>query len=265
LGLRFIATLLTLPLAAHVLFVMPSSFHVTEGERILVGLHNGDLFPDSEGSLALERFRDVTVHTGRLQYNVTNLRVDGGRVVGDARIPAKGTLVIGARTLPKFVALDSEAFEVYLKSEGMAQVIQLRQERGESGKPGRELHSKYLKALVRAGSGAGDHAYAKPVGFAIEFVPEEDPYSMKVGDTMPVRLLWKGKPASGVLVEAARAGASGPAEGYSVGRTDSEGRVHVPLSAAGKWRLHAVAIERCGDERQADWESFWASLTFEMR
>ena len=261
--MAFIA-LLSLPLAAHVLFVMPSSFHVTDGERITVGLHNGDQFPDSETAPALERLRDVTVHTGKLQYNVTNIRVDGNRAVGDARIPAKGTLVIGARTVPNFIELAPEAFEKYLREEGLGDVIELRKQRGESSKPGRELYSKYVKALVHAGSGE-DASALKPVGFSIELITEKDPYSLRVGDRLPVRLLWKGKPASGVLIEAARAGSSGPAESYAVGRTDSDGRVYVTLSAAGKWRLHAVVMERCTDERKADWESFWTSLTFEMR
>jgi uncharacterized GH25 family protein len=206
--IALVGSLVGLPLAAHVLFVMPSSFHVSNGERITIGLHNGDAFPESESPPSLDRLRDVTIHTVKLQYNVTNLRVDGSRAVGDARIPAKGTLVIAARTIPNFIELPADAFEKYLKEEGMAQVIEWRKERGESAKPGRELYSKYVKSLVRSGS--GDDTFSKPVGFTIEFLPEKDPYSAKVGDRIPVRLLWKGKPAAGLMVEAAHDnGASG--------------------------------------------------------
>ena len=250
-------------LMAHQLFVMPSTFYVSNGERITVGLHNGDSFPDSEGAPSLERLRDVTLHTAKLQYNVTNLRVDGNRVIGEARIPVKGTLVIAARTIPNFIELPADAFEKYLKDEGMPQVVEWRKQNGESAKAGRELYSKYVKALVRAGS--GDETYAKPLGFTIELVAEKDPYSLKVGEQLPVRLLWRGKPAAGVMVESARAGASGPAESQMVGRTDADGRVQLFLSAPGKWRLNAITIERCADSQKADWESFWASLTFEIR
>ena len=261
--IRASLALCALPLVAHQLFIMPSSFYVSNGERITVGLHNGDSFPDSEGPPSLERLRDVTVHTAKLQYNVTNLRVDGNRVVGDARIPAKGTLVISARTVPNFIELPAEAFEKYLKEEGMSQVVEWRKQNGETANAGRELYSKYVKALVRSGS--GDESYAKPVGLAIELVPEKDPYSLKVGERMPVRLLWRGKPAAGVMVESARSGANGPAESQAVGRTGADGRVQVFLSAAGKWRLNAIAIERHADRDKADWETFWASLTFEIR
>ncbi len=232
---RGCVALLSIPLTAQVLSVMPSSFHVSDGERIDVGFH-------SESSLALDRLRDATIHTGKLQYNVTNLRMVGDHVSGDARMPAKGTLVITARTLPNVV--DRE----------------LRSQPGESAKPGRELASQYAKALVR--SGIGDATYAKPVGFVIELVPENDPFSLKVGDRLPMRLFWKGKPAHGLMVMATHPGS---AESYAVGLTDSEGRVYVTLNASGKWRLHAIAMERCADEQKADWESYWASLTFEIR
>ncbi len=49
------------------------------------------------------------------------------------------------------------------------------------------------------------------------------------------------------------------------GRTKSEGRVSINVDRAGKWRLHAIKMERCAEPQVADWESYWASLTFEIR
>jgi uncharacterized GH25 family protein len=257
--------LLSLPAMAHQLFLMPSSFHVSPGERITVALHNGDSFPDSEGPPALQRLRDVALHAGGLQYNVTNIRVDDKRAIGDARIPAKGSLILTARTIPNFIELKAEAFEKYLKGEGMSQIIEWRKERGESEKPGREIYSKYVKAILRSG-GNGDDGFGKVVGFAVELIPEKDPYALKAGESMPVRLLWRGKPASGIMVEAAIAPSAGggPAESRQIGRTDAAGRVSIHLNKAGKWRVHAIAMERCQDPAKADWESFWATLTFDL-
>ena len=50
-----------------------------------------------------------------------------------------------------------------------------------------------------------------------------------------------------------------------VGRTDGMGRVHVPVKATGPYRLHAIVMERCAEPQAADWESFWASLTFAIQ
>jgi hypothetical protein len=40
------------------------------------------------------------------------------------------------------------------------------------------------------------------------------------------------------------------------------GRILIPVKG-GKWRLHAIQMERASDS-EADWESFWATLTFEI-
>ena len=46
-------------------------------------------------------------------------------------------------------------------------------------------------------------------------------------------------------------------------RTNADGRVLVPLDRPGEWLVKAVhIIETPADDTVADWESFWASLTF---
>ena len=58
---------------------------------------------------------------------------------------------------------------------------------------------------------------------------------------------------------------AGTAKFEIVGRTDAKGRVRVPIKAIGAQKLHALVMERCVEPKVADWESFWASLTFEIQ
>jgi uncharacterized GH25 family protein len=102
------------------------------------------------------------------------------------------------------------------------------------------------------------------VGFTIEIVPEADPYELKPGDLLPLRVLFRGKPAADLQIESSLAGPSGT-KTIVVGRTGSDGRLNVPIAGAGRWRLHTIKMERCDEISVADWESFWASLTFEVR
>ena len=46
-------------------------------------------------------------------------------------------------------------------------------------------------------------------------------------------------------------------------RTDSQGRVSFPLQRAGMWLIKAVHMMAAPAGSGADWESIWASLTFE--
>ena len=141
-------------------------------------------------------------------------------------------------------------------------MIKWREEHRELNKEGRELYSKYAKSIVLAG--ASDGFFSHEIGFPIEIIPERDPYAAKAGESLPVRVNLRGNPAAGQEVEAAWAG-SRESRTTIVGRTDSTGRISVRLERPGLWRLHTLKMGRCSEPAVADWESLWASLTFEIR
>lgn len=103
------------------------------------------------------------------------------------------------------------------------------------------------KALVLSGEKT-DEAFQRRVGHVLEIVPEVNPYSVKVGGAVPVAVLLHGKGVGGVVVRGGRDAAM-----REVGRTDDAGRVVVPLTGAGKWRVSATD------------RGLSATLTFEVR
>jgi uncharacterized GH25 family protein len=48
-------------------------------------------------------------------------------------------------------------------------------------------------------------------------------------------------------------------------RTDNDGRVRFQLRRGGMWLVKAVHMVPAPAGANAEWASFWASLTFEMR
>lgn len=122
--------------------------------------------------------------------------------------------------------------------------------------------------LLFAGAVGASHASAKSLvlcgkssavsqrlaGLPLEIVPERDPYSAKSGDALPVRVLLHGKPLSNCPVALARLD-SGKLEFRSVGKTDANGHVAVPLNAPGPWVIEAAGSTSAG---------FSTSLTFEV-
>ncbi|MBX9603810.1 MAG: DUF4198 domain-containing protein [Bryobacteraceae bacterium] len=249
------AILLVLPVSAfaHDLYLMPGSFQVKPGERIAIALHVGDSFPESEGPMDPARIRDARLSDGT---PIGDFAIVGKITLGYAKPMNQGSLSASLSSAPRFLQLAPAKFEEYLREEGLDQVIAWRRENGETLRPGRELYSKFAKTLLVSGSPSAE--FARPAGLLFEFVPEADPAGLKPGDRLPVRLLFRGSPAAGVQVQVANQ------SGKTViaGRTGDDGRIAIPLSRSGHWRLHAVAMERAGNKQQADWESFWASLTF---
>jgi hypothetical protein len=78
-------------------------------------------------------------------------------------------------------------------------------------------------------------------------------------------VLYEGKPYAGGYLCATHAGHSKEHDAYAwCGRLDSEGRAAVPIRSPG-WQIVRITrmIPRSGDPK-AQWESFWAALTFEI-
>lgn len=250
-------------LAAHDLYLRPDTFQPRPGATLRVEYHNGDAFPASHVPVKLERLRDMQLRHGAghaLPFD--NLRIEGVATVADVNVPVGGgAFWLTSRTVPNFIQLEAAQFEEYLKHEGLEEIVRWRHAHGEAAKPGREMYSKYVKALGRAGDGAGFST--QPLGLAIEIVPLADPYALQPGQTLRVQVLWDGKPAAGLAIEMANA-YDGKVTKKAAGRTGADGQLEIPLSGAGLWKLHAIGMRRGKNPREADWESFWASLTFEL-
>jgi len=84
---------------------------------------------------------------------------------------------------------------------------------------------------------------------------------MQPGATLPVQILHEGKPLANVLVVAMNAEA--PMNKIKA-RSDKSGRASLSLDRAGYWLVKAVHMRPAPAASGADWESLWASLTFEL-
>jgi uncharacterized GH25 family protein len=164
-------------------------------------------------------------------------------------------------TSPNSIEMKPAAFEGYLKEEGLTKVIRARQEAGVPDKPGREQYSKFAKAYVSGKTGR--EVALKPAGLTIEFVPSIDPATVKPGGKLPVVLLFRGQPlADAQVLRSTPGGTDG--EHRVVGRTDANGRIEVPIVKSGAHRLHSIQMAANQGRAAFDWESFWASMTFEV-
>ena len=241
------AVLIASPVLAHDFWIAPSAFTPGVGEPVTlnlwVGEHlGGETLPRNEA--LIEWFSAIR---GGIQAPV--LGFDGSDPAGFLRPEAAGGVVIAYRSLRSAVELPAEKFQAYLALEGLPPVT-----------PGREVFSRCAKTLLAVG-GRGGPTITKPVGLTLELVPESDPYTLAPGARLTVRLLYQGKPLAGALVMALDAT---DAQSPQQIRSDAEGRASFTLPRAGAWLIKAVHMIRAPRDAGADWESFWASLTFSL-
>jgi uncharacterized GH25 family protein len=255
--LTAIAALGSMTLQAHDMWIEPMTFSPQAGEIVGLRLRVGqDLLGDPlPRSAALINQFVVEDKEGRKPV----VGREGGNPAGFIRVAAPGLMVVGYRSNPSEVELTAEKFNQYLSEEGLDNVAALRKQRNQTGAGVHELFARCAKSLVLSGApaiGGGD----RTLGFTLELTAEKNPYAIRTGEELPVRLSYENRPLGGALVMAMNR--ANPSEKIKI-RTDKDGRARFHLTPGGMWLIKAVHMIPAPAGSHADWMSFWASLTFE--
>lgn len=245
---------------AHDLWLVPSESSLP-GDRCQIRANSGMDFPDSEHAPDPDKFsrRFLFAPDGSEgQLEARGKDGNSGLLQWDAAEP--GIYVLAVQTEPKLITLEADDFNHYLVADGLPHIYQLRRKEGSLNKSARERYSKSPKALLQVGSaGAGDPC--RIVGLPLEIVPCRDPFSLAVGDTLRVCVLFRDQPLAD-----ANLGWDLPHDGEAPSgtvRTDSRGEALVPISRLGLMTIRLTHMTR-PKENEFEWESFWTTLTFRI-
>ncbi len=244
------------PLFAHEFWIEPSAFTTQPGQRIELRLRVGESLPGDPVSLSPARVRQFIVQDA-VERKPVEMRVDRDPT-GVVAVARTGLQVVGYFSQPTAIELPAEKFNNYLKEEGLDSIIALRQRRNQTASSGKEQYLRCAKSLLL--SGMADESADRRLGLPLEFMVERNPYTLATGQALPVRLLFRDEPVSGALVTAINS--IDPSEKQST-RTDRDGRVNFHLRAGGMWLVSAVHMIEAPKGSDAEWISYWASLTFE--
>jgi uncharacterized GH25 family protein len=107
-----------------------------------------------------------------------------------------------------------------------------------------------------------DDSYKKIVAQPLEIVPLKNPYALGKEDGLPVKILFNGKPLPNVVVRTWHKTPKTETQQGSL-RTNAQGIATTPALAPGEWMISLVRMVPTSDKTKADYQSYWASLTFE--
>lgn len=240
---------------AHDFWIEPSTFHPPPGGTVAVGLRVGQDFigdPVPRASAYIASFA--------VRQNGTDKDVGGADRIDPAgflRADGSATAIISYASTGADIELPPDEFEDYLRLYGLDDIVASRAKRGESKKPGRERFYRCAKALLTGASPSA--AVTRPLGLTYEIVPDEDPTTRL--QPFRGRILYDGKPLADALVVALLHGE--PAV-HLQAQSDAKGAITLPLPRAGIWLIKSVHMVRAGFFASEDWDSYWASLTFEI-
>jgi uncharacterized GH25 family protein len=241
---------------AHDFWIEPGSFRPAPNVRVPVRLFVGQHFKGESVPYLLELFERYTLISVRGEKSIQATL--GDDPAGSIVLTEPGLATIVYRGTIASVRFDTEQeFNAYLNMEGLEHIVQ----RYGTGKPPiREHYSRGAKALLSLGTPEPMQT-DKRLGLPLELIAEKNPYVSGAAKDLPVRLLYQGKPLADATIIAFNKAAP---ETKTRLRTDRDGRVRLRLDQPGVWLVTSVHMWPAPKGSSAQWESIWASLTFEV-
>lgn len=256
-------------------WIVPNAFRVNVGDEVVIRGQTSSRFPTSRSAVAVERVATAKRISETGEVAISGLSVQERSLFIRDRPAQAGQYVIAVSLHPRSVRESANGFRAYLDAEGATAARQRVEREGLlAGKDSvTRRYAKYAKTLVQVGAG-GASAFARPAGHVIEFVPLRDPRSLQVGDTLQLRLLFRGSPLSGIPVHAdvvdldadRDAPSSAMHANHEIAATvgtfapDAQGIVRVPMTRRGMWSIRTMHVTQATSGSGADWDTHWGTI-----
>ena len=265
--MRQILTLIALffLLSSHELFLKSDTYFLKQDSQAELFLFNGT-FDSSQNVITRDRIINPKIIGPDYTFNpITDNYYDNGEVTYlNFKTGNAGTYVAGISTKPRAIELSGEDFTNYLVHEGLIEVIKDRKSKGVSGEVANEKYSKHVKAILQVDKTKTDH-FATELGYPIEFIPLKNPYKLSIGDEMSFKLLYLGEPLGNKTVHVSSRRSTAVKEGLETSlKTNNKGEVSFTIENEGHWYIATIHMLE-SDEENFDYESNWATLTFEVK
>jgi len=192
------------------------------------------------------------------------LRLGQAAQDGDFRLKTPGTYVLVLQTDDRAQThLPSIRFNDYLRVEGLTPALEQRARLHRMDADGSERYSRCAKSIVQVGTSTArsqQSQVSKPIGLPLEIVPEANPYGMPRAATLPVRVIYAGRPLAGALVKLTNL--SNDASPLEAHLTDHDGRASFTMPNSGSWLLNVIWTKALPNSDETDFETIFSSLSF---
>ncbi|MEM8581138.1 MAG: DUF4198 domain-containing protein [Pseudomonadota bacterium] len=255
------ASLATLgaPLSAHEFWISPERYQIAPGEAILAELRVGENLSGAGypfiPSLAERHF---ILQNGKVIDPGSGL---GDRPAIDTLLETPGLAILVHETADSSLTYsDWEKFRAFTEHKDFTWALEAHTARGLPETGFRESYRRYGKSLIAVGDGKGADTN---IGLLTELVALRNPYTSPLPEGLPVQVFAYGAPRSDAQVELFARSPEGEVT-VTQHRTDSDGKVTLPLVPGTEYLVDAVLLEERTANKEGDpvWHSLWASLSF---
>lgn len=264
LGFLALISIAATPIVAHDLYLKLDSYFIAINERVTIKILNGS-FMSSEGAVRFERLADLSVVSpGGVRSKPPESQFTKDEKTSYLNLEPRetGNYVVGLSTMSREIDLDGKAFNEYLEEDGIPDILADRRKNNELEKSVRERYSKHVKALFQVADKQTDN-YKQVLGYPVEIVPRNNPYKLRKGDSFEFLCLKDGKPLVNQYVMTGLDDGTNLRLGENL-RTNRKGIGKVRITGPGKWYVKFIQMSKL-DDPKLNYESKWATFTFEIR
>ena len=274
-GLAALALVVTAgALFAHDFWIVPDAFQVTPGGTIEIRGQTSVKFPTSQAAVTPARVAEARLVGANSDERLTDLTTRGKSLLIRHRPTTAGQRIVAVALTPLSARTTPERLQRYIALEGAPELAERYAREGAYPKSDSvtQMSAKFAKTLVEVGRD-GPRAFDKTVGHALELVPVNDPSLLHAGDTLVVRLVYRGQPvpgahlhagaaAHGVTATSDSAQAAVPApEGISA-ETGADGTARIVLGEHGLWNVRTLHAAPTAEAGAGTWEVYFATFVF---
>lgn len=222
-----------------------------------VGLHmsTSTSFPEFETGPRSSHVAKCAWRVGERQGTLTSFVEQDSSLSVQGRVNTDGVAVVFVEFLPAEIDLDPESVTEYMDEINAPESVRRAWKDAGPDAKFHETYTKHAKTFLRIGEGGDATSCLGPVGFAIDFLPNRDPTSLKVGDTLTIKVIRGGDELEGYAVNAV----CGANQKKTVQRTSDAGMVALKIDSPGRWLVCGTELRRNAD---GTWESDFTTLTF---
>lgn len=254
--LTLFASTIIFELIAHEFWLQPQHFFYQPGEKAIISIRvgenfNGEPWGNSGLLVAVSQHMQPSGISADLSKAYSNKEGDSISVT----LNEAGTHLITLQTKNKFIQLKSAEFAAYLKEDGLQLASDYRIKNRELDKDGKEFYQRSVKTILQVGNPLFN-ACLKKTGLPLDIVPTIHPYTNPEENTYTI--YFQGKPLAGALV---KSWVKGKETKMTEQLSNAKGQVRFPQSMQ-PTMISCVQMVRLPEGQEADWQSYWASLTF---
>lgn len=258
--------------SAHDFWIIPNAFVVAPGSKLEVLGQTSVKFPTTVSAVTPDRIADARLIAANGEERIVGLSVAGKSLALTHRPSAAGQRIVAVSLVTRTSRTVLASLKRYIGLEGSPELAERYERDGAfKGTDSVTQHTtKYAKTVVEIGS-AGPRAYTKAAGHALEFVPVTDPSLLKQGDTLTIRLLFRGQPLGGAHFHAGAAPEAALRDSTALRSdwkdhslvTDEKGIARVSVDRAGLWNLRTLHAAPTATDGGKAWEVAFATIVFQ--